>query len=148
MAFRLEGKDQMLNRRHRRAVAMILALGSAGAALAADVGGGERIGVDPAQGRVGTRFTITCVDFPEPATSDMVYIVPAGTPDINPNAASAGQPRILWKSYASSCYANGGNFYEKAGPFAPGSYEVRYATTLYNNDNRFEISTRTAFMVR
>ena len=34
------------------------------------------------------------------------------------------------------------------GPFAPGKYEVRYMTHLYNNAGRYETSARTAFTVR
>ena len=138
----------MFNRVIVCAALAALAPGLGGAALAADVGGGEKVAIDPTQGRVGTRFTVTCIDFPEPGSGDVVYIVPAGTPDINPNASSAGQPKVLWRDYAQNCYRNNGNFFEKAGPFAPGSYEVRYATTLYNNDGRVEVSTRTPFSVR
>lgn len=115
-------------------------------ALADDVGQGEAVIVAPAQGKVGTRFTLTCKDFPEPTQRDTVYVVTAGTPDVDPYAA--GDVKVLWKDYAANCYRNNGHFFEKAGPFAPGNYEARFATTLYNNDNRIETATRTPFTVK
>ena len=119
-----------------------------GSAPAADVGQGETIVVIPPQGKVGTRFNFVCKDFPEPANRDSVYVVTAGSPDIDPDAVAAPDVKVLWKDYAASCYRNNGRFFNSAGPFAPGNYEVRFATTLYNNDNRIEISTRTPFSVK
>lgn len=128
-------------------VACLVAL-AAGPVLAQDVGQGEAVVVNPAQGRVGTRFDVTCKDFPEPTSFDTVYIAPAGTPDVDPYSQAARDEKILWKDYAANCYRSQGRFSEKAGPFAPGSYEARFITRLYNNDGRMEVSTRTPFTVR
>jgi hypothetical protein len=35
----------------------------------------------------------------------------------------------------------------EAGPFSPGAYEVRWLTTLYNNEQRFEIGARGRFSI-
>lgn len=126
----------------------LLAVCATGGALAEDVGQNEKIKVDPPAGRVGQRFTLTCIDFPEPAGRDIVYVVTAGSPEVDPDSPAGRQLKILWKDYAVNCYRNGGAFFGTAGPFAPGAYEVRFSTTLYNNDNRAEIATRTAFTVR
>ena len=40
--------------------------------------------ITPAQGRVGQRFTISLVNFPDTTSYDMVVIVPAGTPVMDP----------------------------------------------------------------
>lgn len=125
-----------------------LCLLAAGAAHAADVGQNEKIEVTPAQGRVGMRFELVCKDFPEPASGDMVYVVPAGTPDIDPASPTSGDAKVLWKDYAANCYTGKGHFYSKAGPFAPGNYEARFSTDLYNNDHRKDTATHTAFSVR
>jgi len=46
-----------------------------------------------------------------------------------------------------NCY-RGGQSLGPVGPFAPGAYEVRFQTTLYNNDKRGEIAARTGFIVK
>ena len=127
---------------------LALCLGTFVPAHAGDKGQGEKVVVSPPDGQVGNRFNITCVDFPEPAYGDVLYIAPAGTPDVDPHATEAQNEKILWVDYAISCYRNKGHFAFPVGPFAPGNYEVRVMTTLYNNDKRMEISTRTAFTVR
>jgi hypothetical protein len=35
----------------------------------------------------------------------------------------------------------------KFGPLAPGSYEVRWLTTLYNNQQKYQVGARTQFTV-
>lgn len=135
----------MVRRVFVSAAALALFLQSA---LAADVGQEEKLAVNPPEGRVGTRFDITCINFPEPTGRDLVFVVPAGTPDVDPESAQGRQIKVLWKDYAINCFRNNGAFFGKAGPFAPGAYEVRFMTTLYNNDNRMEVATRTAFTVR
>ena len=35
----------------------------------------------------------------------------------------------------------------EVGPFAPGRYEVRWLTTLYNNQQRLEVGARAQFSV-
>lgn len=131
---------------HILATLVWCALGAS--AFAADVGQSEKITVTPAVGKVGEHFVMTCVNFPEPTGRDIVYVVAAGTPDFDVNSPAASQQKILWKDYAANCYRNSGAFYDKAGPFAPGAYEVRFSTTLYNNDGRGEIATRTPFSVK
>ena len=120
--------------------------GWAGVSLAADVGQGEKIIVTPSQGRVGQTFKFKCVDFPQPTNYEVVYVVAAGTPDFDLQSPAARDYKILWQGYATNCFTSG-SFYSDAGPFAPGSYEVRLSSTLYNNDKRGEIATRTVFTV-
>jgi len=124
----------------------IYALCGMSAGFAKDVGGDEKVVVQPAQGKVGTRFNVLCKNFPEPTSRDLVYIVAAGTPDVDPMSAEGQQEKILWKDYAVNCFHTG-RFLFPAGPFAPGTYEVRFVTTLYNNDQRGEIATRSTFTV-
>lgn len=109
-----------------------------------DVGQGEKILLNPAAARVGQQITITCEGFPQPTSYDKLIVVPSGTPDVDPDSGSGSGIKVLWSNYASNCnaYAN------KAGPFAPGAYEIRFMTRLYNNDGRQEIATRTPFTVR
>ena len=103
----------------------------------------EKIIVTPAAARVGQIISFACTDFPDPTSNDMIVVVPAGTPDIDPNRP-ADETKILAYNYASLCKQNGW----KAGPFAPGRYEVRFVTRLYNNVQRSDVRTRTPFTVR
>jgi hypothetical protein len=116
----------------------------AAAAPGGDVGQGERIVLNPPTARVGQQIAVTCQDFPQPTGYDKLIVVAAGTPDVDPDTAAGAGIKVLWKDYAANC-----NKYKMmAGPFAPGAYEVRFMTRLYNNDQRQEIATRTPFTVR
>ena len=104
--------------------------------------------VTPPAGRVGQIFTINCVNFPDLANAgyDKLVIVPAGTPVMNPDGPRE-QTKSLWIRYAKlSC----GQGVIEAGPFAPGAYEVRWMTKLYNNEEpiRFELKATAAFTIR
>ena len=103
-----------------------------------------KITLSPPNGRVGQRFRIGCVNFPDPNSYDQLVIVPAGTPVMDPTR-SQDQTRVLWRAYIGQC----GNSPE-AGPFAPGAYEARWMSTLFNNDypTRYEMKAMTAFTVR
>jgi hypothetical protein len=109
-----------------------------------DVGQGEKIVLDPPQLKVGQTTNVTCPDMPSPSSYDKLEVVKAGSPDVDPSTAEGSGVKVLWYSYASSCNAN----VLTMGPFAPGKYEIRFYSTLYNNDNVLEIATRTAFSVR
>ena len=109
-----------------------------------DVGQGEKLVLDPPQLRVGQTVTVTCTDLPQPTNWDMIYVVKAGSPDLDPGSAAGSGVKALSQVYASNCMTGILTF----GPFAPGSYEIRFYTRLYNNDGRQEIATRTKFAVR
>ena len=103
------------------------------------------IGVSPAAARVGQTISFDCSSLPQGSSYDMLVVVPAGTPNMAPNRARE-ETKIVWNSYAANC--NSGPL--KGGPFAPGAYEVRWMSTLFNNDSggRYELKAKTAFTVR
>lgn len=82
----------------------------------------------PAAPRVGQTIRVTCENFPQPTNYDVIIVVPAGTPVMDP-ARPVDQTKILWYAYATNCY----HVPLTAGPFAPGQYEVRFMTRLYSN---------------
>ncbi len=99
----------------------------------------------PPNGRVGQRFTVTCRDFPDKNFTDHVIVVPAGSPVIPPGQMT-DENRPLYDTSMFSCVANGA--LHDVGPFAPGKYEARWMTVLYNNLNKFEVKAATPFTVR
>jgi hypothetical protein len=113
-------------------------------AQAKDVGQGETITLTPPNLHVGETAKVTCNNFPNPTSMDELIVVAAGTPDVDPKTPQGSGVKVLWKNYALNCNA----YVNTIGPFAPGAYEIRDLTTLYNNDNRREIATRTAFSVQ
>ena len=108
-----------------------------------DVGQGETLVLDPPKLRVGGTLKVTCTNFPTPTNYDKIIVVAAGAPNADPNSPAGSGIKVLGYDYASNC-AQGVLTY---GPFAPGNYEVRFYTQLYNNDGRQEIATRTKFSV-
>ncbi len=110
-----------------------------------DAGPDPAVAVSPPGGRVGQRFRVVCTNFPPENSYDKLVIVPAGTPVGDPNR-NREQSGVLWSTYGNMCAMDG----NEAGPFAPGAYEVRWMTTLYNNDYpiRYEMKAMTAFTVR
>jgi hypothetical protein len=104
----------------------------------------ERMTVTPALGRVGQIITFGCSEFPDPTTFDLLVVVPAGTPEMDPGR-SREDTKIVWSDYAMNCKRAGSI---KGGPFAPGRYEIRFVTMLYNNEHRYEVRTRTPFSIR
>jgi hypothetical protein len=109
----------------------------------------EKIVVDPLVAHVGQQVTFTCQNINDPDPQypgyDRLVVVAAGTPDFDPNRTQAGI-RIIWEDYMSNIKRNG--LVARGGPFAPGRYEVRYYTTLYNNEHKLELRTKTPFSVR
>ena len=101
----------------------------------------------PPAGRVGQRFTVACVNFPDLTNAgyDKLVIVPAGSPVMSP-LSDPQQSKVIWSDYARNC----GLQAVQAGPFAPGAYEIRWMTTLYNNEptTRYDMKAMTAFTVR
>ena len=104
----------------------------------------EKITVTPASPRVGQIITFGCIDFPDPTGYDKIVVVPAGTPELDPTR-NPEETKVLGSDYARNCKESGT---WKAGPFAPGRYEVRFVTQLYNNDHRYEVRTRASFSIR
>jgi hypothetical protein len=100
------------------------------------------ISLIPAAPRVGQTIRVTCENFPQPSNYDEIIVVPAGTPVMDP-ARQVDQTKIIWYAYAMNCY----HVPLTAGPFAPGAYEVRFMTRLYNNAGVSELKATTAFRV-
>ena len=100
--------------------------------------------VTPPAGRIGQMFQFGCVNIPTESGYDQLVVVAAGTPVMDPTR-NRDQTRVLWYTYTNQCPNN-----PKAGPFAPGSYEVRWMSTLFNNDSpkRYEMKAKTVFTVR
>jgi hypothetical protein len=70
--------------------------------------------------------------------SDELVVVEAGAPD-------DGSAQVLARGYTENELYREAGF--EIGPFAPGTYEVRWMTTLYNNDGRLEVGARARFTV-
>ncbi len=103
----------------------------------------NKVVVKPTVARVGQKFRVSFVNFPDP-DADIFMIVRAGTPDFNP-ISPPPETKPIW--YTTIWKRN--NLTDLViGPFAPGKYEARYMTKLYNNDGRYETSARTMFSVR
>jgi hypothetical protein len=111
-----------------------------------DVSPDPKLSVTPANGHVGQKFILGCVDFPETDTRDFLVVVPAGTPEMDPHR-SRDETKILFSNFAIACKQNGGSVRD-VGPFAPGRYEARYMSVLYNSENRYEMKASTTFSVR
>ena len=119
------------------------------------VGGGRgRLMVKPPEGEPGDTFTITFEGFPKPSPKgDALLIFRAGTRDIDPRNVTMGSssaPKLLYKRWIyrveDRMQPDGGDL--TVGPFAPGTYEARNMTVIYNNANRYEVSARVLFTVR
>jgi hypothetical protein len=112
--------------------------------VADDTANDYKITITPAAGRVGQQFTPSCGTVPFGTTYDQLVIVPAGTPVTQPGTATETS-RVLWMSYTPQC-----TNLAKAGPFAPGAYELRWMTSLFNNDSpkRYELKAKAPFTVR
>ena len=102
------------------------------------------ITIVPAAGRVGQQFTAGCGNIPfANALNDKLIIVPAGLTVVDPDRSF---DELLWSLGTYQCV----NTPFKVGPFAPGAYEIRWMTRLFNNDRpfRFEVKAKAAFTVR
>jgi hypothetical protein len=100
-----------------------------------------KIVVTPAKVRVGQKFKITCVDCPDPGPQDKLIIVNAGAPD---DVVHDTPGAVVAYNAATTYYWQYG---WEAGPYSPGNYEARWLTTLYNNEQRFEIGARGQFSI-
>jgi hypothetical protein len=116
---------------------------AAPAAPADDPASDYVIGVSPAAARVGQIISFNCSSLPQGSAFDMIVAVPAGTPEMAPNK-SRDDTKIVWSGYVANC-PNGP---QKGGPFAPGAYEVRWMSTLFNNESRYELKAKSSFTVR
>ena len=96
--------------------------------------------VEPATIGVGEQAQLTANDLPPPSSSDMLIVVAAGAPN---SVGTEYSEDVLFSSYASNLTYGPVD----VGPLAPGDYEVRWLTKLYNNDNRLEVGARTPLSV-
>lgn len=107
---------------------------------------GPALTISPANGRVGQIFTIGCVNLPENGRADVVIVVRAGSPVLPPDVSS-DQMKVLTSAYTLSCkYYN--NTLPNFGPYAPGNYEARFMSRLYNDEHKFEMKSKIMFSVR
>jgi hypothetical protein len=105
------------------------------------VGDGKIVLRSPAM-RVGQKMLMSFRDFPETGQGDVCVVVAGGAPDaVQPN--SQGEKPLAF-TYLSKWQVENG---WEAGPFAPGLYEVRWLTTLYNNESKYEVGARAQFTV-
>lgn len=109
--------------------------------------------IEPTRARLGQPVTITPVNLPQGTVGrDLIIVVHAGAPDSTGLTSTGGSNPaggIFDSQYASNFNtARNGQPSYQAGPFAPGRYEVRWLTTLFNNDNRLELKARAPFSVR
>jgi hypothetical protein len=104
--------------------------------------GDGKIVVRARQMRVGQKMAMSFQGFPETGEGDLVQVVSAGAPDnVQPN--SQGEKPLAF-SYLSRWMVDNG---WEIGPFAPGLYEIRWMTTLYNNERKLEVGARAQFSV-
>jgi hypothetical protein len=112
--------------------------GTAGAPALGPVVGRGIMTATPAAVDVGEQITISFAKFPKLGPFDQLVVVPAGTPD----SASSTGPIAAY--YFNMIALDTG---AKVGPFAPGTYEARWLTTLYNNKGQVQIGARVQFAV-
>lgn len=105
------------------------------------VGDGKII-VRARQMRVGQKMSVSFQDFPETGQGDVVQVVAAGAPD-NVQPSSSGEKPLAFTYLGKWQVENGWEI----GPFAPGLYEIRWLTTLYNNESKHEVGARAQFSV-
>lgn len=103
--------------------------------LSGDVVGDAIITISPDTMRVGEHANVTIEDLPDPSSSDAVIVVAAGAPD---NVGVLSSENVLKTVYASNLAYGPIDI----GPFPPGTYEVRWLTSLYNVDGRLEVGAR------
>jgi hypothetical protein len=116
------------------ACSMILAVAASADPLGPVVGKGI-ITATPSPAEVGDKVTLTFSNFPKSVGDlDELIVVPAGTPDSAYNIGSSFKQNIAAGS-------------DVVGPFAPGTYEARWLTMLYNNDRKMQVGARTQFTV-
>jgi hypothetical protein len=116
----------------------VFAAASAPAGLGPVVGKGT-ITVKPESPQVGDKIELTLERFPHLTTMDLIVIVPSGSPD----STGANSGATTW-AYATLCQNTAAC---SLGPFAPGTYEVRWLTQLYNNQQKYQVGARTQFTV-
>ncbi len=102
--------------------------------------------ISPPGGHVGQMFTVGCQNLPENGRFDVIIVVRAGTPVLPPDANSA-QMKVLTSAYTANCKAYNNNL-TGFGPYAPGNYEARFMSQLYNDDHKYEMIAKVAFAVR
>jgi hypothetical protein len=107
---------------------------------------GPSLTISPPSGRVGQLFTVGCHNIPENGGGDRIIVVRAGSPVLAPDANS-DQMKVLTPMYASYCKSYN-NSIPGFGPYAPGTYELRFMSTLYNDDHKYEMKAQTTFSVR
>lgn len=105
--------------------------------------GDGKIRVQPSM-RVGQKMSASFSEFPDPGDGDQLVVVAAGAPD-NVTSNSSGEKPLSF-TYAGNHWIIDNGW--EIGPFAPGRYEVRWLTSLYNNEKKLEVGARAQFSVR
>lgn len=96
----------------------------------------------PPVARIGNQITLSFKDFPKSGAFDLVIVVPAGTPDLDP-VKQGSDMKILDRSYSANLMDGSGAVTTwKVGPHAPGRYEARWMTGLFNDEGRLEVHAR------
>jgi hypothetical protein len=104
--------------------------------------GDGKIVVRARQMRVGQKMAVSFQGFPEVGEGDIAQVVAAGAPD-NVQPSSSGEKPLAFTYLGRYQVENGWEI----GPFAPGLYEIRWLTTLYNNERKLEVGARAQFSV-
>ncbi len=107
---------------------------------------GPSLTISPPGGRVGQLFTVGCHNLPENGSSDVIIVVRAGSPVLPPDGRS-DEMKVLTSQYSANCKGYNNNM-PGFGPYAPGHYEVRFMSRLYNDDHKYEMKAQTTFSVR
>ena len=100
--------------------------------------GDGTLSIEPAAPRVSQQITVRFANFPSLPVNDVIVIVAAGTPDTTPPA------QALAKTPVDPYQIEHGL---AMGSFAPGAYEARWLTSLYNNKQKLEVGARVAFTI-
>lgn len=105
---------------------------------------GVEITIQPEAPKLGDSITAMATNVPQSTSSDMFIVVPAGSPD---TAGISNSQGVLNSIYSSNQYYLDNGWV--VGQLAPGAYEIRWLTALYNNDQprRLELAARTEFEV-
>lgn len=115
----------------------------AAAPAADDTASEYKILVTPSAVRIGQIVSFDCSGLPQGNSYDQLVVVPSGTPEMAPNR-SREDSKVVGAGYVATCPSGP----IKLGPFAPGSYEVRWMSTLFNNESRYEMKAKSVFIVR
>ena len=100
------------------------------------------LSIEPAAPRVGQSIKVRFADMPSPSSYDTAIIVAAGSPA---STGTTSDENVLKKTYVANQYYLDNGW--EVGSLPPGSYEVRWLTSLYNTASRLEVGAKFAFQV-